>query len=89
MKLKLEKKDGIDVVVYADGPPGWSRPASADEVVLWTRIVELEQALHETIETLDMAWLAHNRLPLVTEEMKVNRAGFLKRMRSLMGSVNK
>lgn len=49
MKLKLEKKDGIDVVVYADCRPGWSRPASADEVVLWNRIVELEMALREAM----------------------------------------
>lgn len=48
MKLKLEKKDGIDVVVYADCSPGWSRPASQDEVVLWNRIVELERQLAVT-----------------------------------------
>jgi hypothetical protein len=47
MNIKLEKKDGIDAVVYADGPPGWWRPASPDEVTLWNRIQELEKALRE------------------------------------------
>lgn len=47
MNLKIEKRDGINVVVYADCSPGWSRPASADEVALWDRVVELEGALRE------------------------------------------
>jgi hypothetical protein len=50
MNIKLEQKDGIDAVVYSDGPPGWWRPASPDEVALWNRIQELEKALREAME---------------------------------------
>lgn len=44
MNLKVEQRDGINVVVYAEYPT-WARPASPDEVAMWTRIAELERDL--------------------------------------------
>lgn len=44
--IKIEKKDGIDVVVNSE-LPGWTRPASADEVALYAHIAELERRLYD------------------------------------------
>lgn len=43
MNIKIENRDGRDVVIYADYPNS-PRPASPDESALWARIIELETA---------------------------------------------
>lgn len=44
MNFKIEKRDGLDLVVH---PDGWTRPASADEAAMGARIAELEKALRD------------------------------------------
>lgn len=49
--ITIEKKDGIDVVVNSE-LPGWTRPASPDEVALWGRVVELQRRLYDCESTI-------------------------------------
>lgn len=59
--ITIEKKDGIDVVVNSE-LPGWTRPASPDEVSLWgrigrqeARVMYLERRLFECESAMLMA----------------------------------
>lgn len=54
MNFKIEKRGGINVVVY-DAYPLQSHPASPDEFALWARISELELSAQQSTHERDCA----------------------------------
>lgn len=60
MNIRIEKRDGTDVVVR-DDLPGWERPATPDELTLWLGGVAAgKQAVVEPLVQPDISTLARS-----------------------------